>query len=578
MPYPEQSSFRRWILNQQFFALMLLTIWLVAPVEMTKASEPPLQTITFQPSTADFLNPERGFFQFTDLTNPWSYGSIRSQGQTLVYGRILADNFRTGPFSQSFLNQIQSGFDAARIHGIKVKPRVAYNDDGGADAPKSVILNHIQQLKPLWEANKDVIYHMDAGFIGGWGEWHSSSNGLDNNADRTEILNAILDALPSDRMVGIRTPHFKREIFNGAPGDDSLKITSANAFDESNLTRVGHLNDCFLASSSDFGTYVTPGWSRQDEINYIGGESEFSPHGGETCSPSAFSTGTNAIAEMTQLHTDYLNINYHPTVIQSWENDGNTSGGFDDSFEEISRRLGYRYELQTAGLPDAVKPSGLLEIEFTIDNVGFGELFNPRSIEITLENNSTGELFSATLQADPRFWSGGSSNQVGAFLSVPKDMEEGTYTVGIRMADNESSIEGDVRYSIRFANDGVWDSSEGINVLKTDLQISHSALGTSYQLGEEFEEVSDPSALLLAGDFDANGTVDGADFLEWQNGYGVSYNSTDLVHWQANYGQSSGIVASATLVPEPGTVSLFCLAFMASLIPRNQRFTAEFNA
>ena len=149
-------------------SLLLFTL----PLSTAIADEPPLQTITFQPSSADFVNPERGFLNFRDLTNTSGYSTVRSQGHSLIYGRILASNFRNAPFSQSFLNQIQAGFDAARANGIKVKPRVAYNDDGGADAPKSVILNHIQQLKPLWEANKDVIYTMDAGFIGGWGEWH----------------------------------------------------------------------------------------------------------------------------------------------------------------------------------------------------------------------------------------------------------------------------------------------------------------------------------------------------------------------------------------------------------------------
>jgi len=549
---------RMFALDHWFFVTRILGVCAFAvcfriPIDVKGAEEPSLQTITFQPSSADFLNPERGFLRFTDLTNPWSYGNIRSQGQSLVYGRILANNFRNGPFSQSFLNSIQAGFDAARANGIKVKPRVQYNDDGGADAPKSVILGHIQQLKPLWEANKDVIFTMDAGFIGGWGEWHSSTNGLDNNADRTEILTAILDALPSDRMVGIRTPHFKREIFNGSRFSDALKITAANAFDESNLTRVGHLNDCFLASASDFGTYVTPGWSRQDELDYIGGESRFAPQGGETCAQSSFSNGPNAISEMEQLHTDYMNLDYHPDVIQGWVNDG--------SFDEISKRLGYRYELQTAGLPDEVKPSGLLEVEFTIDNVGFGELFNPRDVEITLKNNDTGEITTAPLQIDPRFWSGGTSNNVQAVLSIPKDQAEGNYTVGIKMPDKDDSLSDDVRYAVRFANNGVWDASTGINVLKTDLQITQSATGASYQVGEGFEEVLVPSTLLLSGDFDADGDVDGADFFEWQRGLGTLFQASDLADWKANFGAVSGSAGVET-VPEPSSsvlVSLFVL-------------------
>ena len=94
-------------------------------VERVTAAEPPLQTIVFQTSSGKVLNPERGFFRFRDLTNSSGYNQVRGSGQSLIYGRILANNFRTGPLSQSFLNSIQAGFDAARANGIKVKPRVA---------------------------------------------------------------------------------------------------------------------------------------------------------------------------------------------------------------------------------------------------------------------------------------------------------------------------------------------------------------------------------------------------------------------------------------------------------------------
>lgn len=538
--------YRNW--RQFGFATLGCTFLVSVPIvsRAVRAGEPQLEEITFQSSDEDFVNPERGFLHFRDLTSPHGYDTVRSQGHSLIYGRILAEDFRNGPLSQSFLNQIQAGFDAARANGIKVKPRVAYNDDGGADAPKSVILNHIQQLKPLFEANKDVIYVMDAGFIGGWGEWHSSTNGLDNNTDRTEILTALLDALPVDRMVGIRTPHFKREIFNGSPLDDTLKITAETAFNGSDLSRVGHLNDCFLASGTDFGTYIyqSQGWSREAELEYIGGESRYAPHGGETCNCSIFSTGTNAIYEMAELHTDYLNFDYHPDVIQEWRDDG--------SFDEISKRLGYRFELQTASLPAAVKPSGILELKFTIDNVGFGELFNPRNVEVTMEDNSTGEITAASLQIDPRFWSGGTTSGVHAFLAIPSDMREGQYSVGLRMPDIEESLHDDVRYAIRFANQDVWDAATGINVLKTDLTISQTAEGAHYLVGTEFREI-DPNTLQLAGDFDADRDVDGDDLLIWQRAYGIVYDDADLAEWQANFGAILTSPASASVVPEPAT-------------------------
>lgn len=552
------------ILAAEVIGVITLVVFAFLDITPTFADEPELQTITFQSSTADILNPERGFYKYSNLNDPWFYQNARAGGETLVYGRIAADDFRNAPFSQSFLDDIQAGFDAARSAGLKVKPRIAYNNGPMAgdptaddDAPKAVILNHIQQLKPLWEANKDVIFHMDAGFIGRWGEWHTSSNGLDNPTDRGEILAAILDALPEDRTVGIRTPHFKREIYNGSPISAANTITAANAFDGSDLSRVGHLNDCFLASSSDFGTYIYQGagWDREAELAYIGAESRFVPHGGETCAESAFSTGVNAISEMTTLHTDYLNEDYNTAVTNTWRNDGNAVGHWADSYEQISQRLGYRYELQTAALPDEVRPSGLLEIEFEIDNVGFGELFNPRNVEITLENNATGKISAAPLQIDPRFWSGGTTNQVQTVLGVPEEMEEGTYTVGIRMPDIEESLSDDVRYSIQFANDGIWDATEGINVLKTDLLIAQSAAGASYQIGETFAELVDPSSVLLSGDFDGDGDVDGTDFSYWQR----NPTGLDLDDWRANFGASISVPSSIESVPEPSSLIIASL-------------------
>ena len=539
-------------------ATVVLCIW-TATLSRAESTALPLQTYTYQSSTADFANPERGFLHFRSLTSPWGYDTVRSEGHTLIYGQIVADAFRSGPLSQAFLDQIQAGFDQARANGLKVKPRFAYNDDGGADAPKSVILAHIQQLQPLWEANKDVIFQLDAGFIGAWGEWHSSTNGLDNYPDRTEILNAILAAFPEDRMIGIRTPHFKRGIFNGSPTDDTLKITEANAFDGSNLSRVGHLNDCFLASATDYGTYVTPGWSRQDEIDYIGGESRFCPHGGETCAVSTYSTGTNAISEMSQMHTDYLNIDYHPDVIQNWVDDGN--------FDEISKRLGYRYELKSAEMPIAVKPTGVLEIGFTIDNVGFGELFNPRQVQVTLENNTTGEITAAPLGLDPRFWSGGTTNEVHTYLTIPADMAEGTYTVGLRMPDFEDSLKDDVRYSVRFANENVWDSSTGINKL-SQIEIASGIPGPTYEVGTEFEEISDPASLRLLGDLDSDSDVDIADLLNWQSGNGDTYGAAELGGWQNNFGAGDGASAATGVVPEPGATTAIGLALLQLLLLR----------
>lgn len=66
------------------------------------------------------------------------------------------------------------------------------------------------------------------------------------------------------------------------------------------------------------------------------------------------------------------------------------------------------------------------------------------------------------------------------------------------------------------------------------------------------------------GDFNADGKVDGADFLVWQRGFGTTYDAGDLADWKANFGSASTISA----VPEPSTVILSILALLGFRLRR----------
>ena len=190
---------------------------------LAMGQEPPLRALAFTPSSEDFPNPERGFYRYRELQADNDF-AVRADGGSLVFLKLRADAYRSKPFDAAFLDRFQHACDQARKAGIKLIPRVAYNDGPeagcsaqyGCDAPKAVVMGHIAQLAPLWKKNKDVIDLVDPGFIGGWGEWHTSSNGLDNVKDETDILFAILDSLPPERMVYVRYPRIKRQMFGGS--------------------------------------------------------------------------------------------------------------------------------------------------------------------------------------------------------------------------------------------------------------------------------------------------------------------------------------------------------------------------
>ncbi len=129
--------------------------------------------------------------------------------------------------------------------------RFAYTDNiEGEDASLAVVLRHIDQLSPLLKANEDIIPFIQAGFIGAWGEWHSSSNNLTTLENQRAVIFKLLAALPESIMVQVRTPAVKQRIFQS----DSSTID--NIVQQSvRSNRVEHHNDCFLSNSTDYGTY-----------------------------------------------------------------------------------------------------------------------------------------------------------------------------------------------------------------------------------------------------------------------------------------------------------------------------------
>ena len=84
--------------------------------------------------------------------------------------------------------------------------------------------------------------------------------------------------------------------------------------------------------------------------------------------------------------------------------------------------------------------------------------------------------------------------------------------------------------------------------------------------GTDFTQVG--FAAGLAGDFDSDGDVDGADLLVWQRGFPGSFDADDLTDWKNGFGMTepasiAGLGSLATPVPEPGSLLLSMLAGVA---------------
>ena len=366
-------------------------------------------------------------------------------------------DFVAKPISESMLKLIQDNFDALRTNGMKSVLRFAYSKSSSAlvyDADQDIVLTHIAQLKPLFEKNRDVIAVMEAGFIGAWGEWwYSTYYGNGSNPDydkRRIILNALLDAMPKERMISLRTPLLKAKMLE--IGFDE-PLTQEEAYSQTYKARLSHHNDCFLADAGDMGTYKVAGDREYAEL-----DSRYTCVGGETCTePTTYSQSSEAIKAMSKHHWSYLNIDYHQGILNDWKQKG--------SFDEIQRRLGYRLALVQAQYPRITRPGSNYELTLTIENSGFAAPYNPRKAEIHFRSASTGEIvYTHQMEADPRFWFSG-VHDVKEEIKLPGNMAPGGYQVLLSLPDPATLLYNRPEYSIRLANKDIWEVSTGYNIL-----------------------------------------------------------------------------------------------------------------
>jgi len=408
---------------------------------------------TYTASDAVILNPERGFYRFDNVVTQDDFSYVRAGGETLVFSYVRLDNWRSQDLPSSLLNALRAGFDHARDAGVKVVLRFAYNDGpypaSDPDASKSWVLKHIGQLSPVLRGHSDVIAVVQAGFIGAWGEWHTATNGLlDDPQDRRDILEALLDAMPADRAAQIRLPAYKREMYGEA-------LSPSDAFSGSYAARVGHHNDCFLASDTDLGTY--PSNDIEGYKDYVAQDTLYLPMGGETCDVFPARTAcAPAMAEMERLHFSYINQDYNTDVVDGW-----TDGG---CREEIERSLGYRLVVERALFPDGVKPGRSFSLQVTLTNQGWAAMYNARPVFVVLEGQ--GARYTVQLPAvDPRRWAAAQSSSLQARLRLPAAAAEGSYRLAIWLPDAAEGLRSRAEYSVQFAHAGMFDAARGDNGL-----------------------------------------------------------------------------------------------------------------
>ncbi len=422
-----------------------------------------VSNISYLASNEVISNPERGFKHLWSVDsegNPLNLvtlQSLRNENVTIILRLYYLNAFKDSPLSAAQLNLMETDFERLRQAGIKCVLRFAYNSNQNeTDAPLNIIETHLDQMKPLFTDNADVIAFVQAGFIGSWGEWYYTTNDLTSLANRKAVLNKLLEAFPKEIKIQLRTPVYKQEHF-----DTTIPMGIDVGYGTSDIARVGFHNDCFLASDSDYGTYQNV----TEEKNYISKEAFFVPTGGETCPPSGIPTASCAIAdnEMTLLKWTYLNLDYFGPVLQVWRDN--------DCFEDFQRKLGYRLVLKSATLKKSIAVNTSFSLEAIIDNVGYAPVYNTKKAFLIFKSVANGTLYKKDLNFDVRKVIPTATYNLNESVST-SGIPSGEYKLFLKIEDGYDSLSDRPEFAIQFANNNTWDPIEGINDLLHTLTIN----------------------------------------------------------------------------------------------------------
>lgn len=401
-------------------------------------------------------NPERGFYSTMYLGD----NTAVTSSANLVHFRVNLGNFSMNylkykgrtpedyveggfyPLSQDFLDALDESMDNVRQNGGSVILRFAYDGfDGYADVEPSMegVLTHINQLQDFFEKNQDIIIAVESGFLGKYGEQHSSTQFFGSidlaKSSMKQLVDALLEVVPEPITVSVRKPQFVAF----AKGSSLEELTSSVLASDDKYYRVGIYNDGYLGSESDLGTFS----NREEEVAWLSTQADHTMYGGEV----AGNYSTNDIIynsidyiseEMFTTHTSYLNSQWTDTVIDEWKQDiyigrdaiykGQTA------YTYIDNHLGYRLVLRDSQYCLTRKE---LLLKIKIENVGAGNILKEKETLLHLVDEGGNEV-KVNVSMDVKNWKSRSITEEMLTISK-KDLEDLVGDVKIYLEIKNSS-------------------------------------------------------------------------------------------------------------------------------------------
>ena len=138
-----------------------------------------------------------------------SFSKFREENIHLYQLYVYLSNYYRTPLDAEGLNQLEEYFQLLRDYGIRVLLRFAYETESSRTCPSTRLMSENIRILKRWikdheELFNAVVYAVQLGMFGFWGEGHSETK----LCDKKRIIPEILDMVPRHYPVMLRHPKF----------------------------------------------------------------------------------------------------------------------------------------------------------------------------------------------------------------------------------------------------------------------------------------------------------------------------------------------------------------------------------
>ena len=446
--------------------MVLLLIFLIMAPTKSKA-------ILEEESMEVLRNPDRGFYKLVQIElnkGKEDFNSFKGEIKNIAkedtdvslisfqlnLKQYVASNL---DLTDNKIEEINQYFSIMRENGYQVIFRVVYDSKGDKNPEPDfqTILRHIEQLKSVYEKNEDIIFVVEAGYLGSYGEWHDGKYDKDKEK-RNQVVNKLLKCIPESIQISLRKPSYIEDYIG-----NNQTVKKINAFSNDEIARLGLHNDGYLASETDLGTYNKS--EREESLLWQGKQTLYTLFGGECQNKDSIYTNlNNAIVDMEKRHCTYMNKTYDREVKEKWKKEIYTNKKSvyqgETGYKYIENHLGYRLVIRDVHM---ICTKRKINIGINIENVGFGNIIRKKQLGFFLKNENNQYYIESDI--DIRKQLNEKMYELTIAEELPKNVKIGEYEVYLKIEEPYESLKNNNYYSIKLANNNVWNENLGANYI-----------------------------------------------------------------------------------------------------------------